>query len=65
MEGHFIAFCKYFDGCSWHIYNDAIVRNISEKEINRGTPYILFYQNQNLYSKKRAFLPIKMIKCAN
>ena len=51
MEGHFIAFCKYFDGCSWHIYNDAIVRNISEKEINRGTPYILFYQNQNLYSK--------------
>ena len=43
MEGHFIAFCKHFDD-SWHLFNDAIVTNVSESDIFRGTPYILFYQ---------------------
>jgi len=43
MEGHFTAFCKHFDD-TWRQYNDAIVRNISDKDIFQGTPYILFYQ---------------------
>jgi hypothetical protein len=47
MEGHFIAFCKHFDG-NWFLFNDSIVSNCSESEIFRGTPYILFYQNRNL-----------------
>jgi ubiquitin C-terminal hydrolase len=47
MEGHFIAFCKHFDG-NWHLFNDSIVSNVNEKDIFRGTPYILFYQNRNL-----------------
>ena len=47
MEGHFIAFCKHFDD-NWYLFNDAIVSNISEKDIFRGTPYILFYQNKGL-----------------
>ena len=51
MDGHFIAYCRDPLTEIWHKYNDAIVRNISEKEINRGTPYILFYQNPNLSSK--------------
>ena len=46
MEGHFTAFCKHFDD-TWRQYNDAIVRNISDKAIFQGTPYILFYQEDN------------------
>ena len=46
MEGHFTAFCKHFD-YTWRQYNDAIVRNISDKDIFKGTPYILFYQEDN------------------
>jgi ubiquitin C-terminal hydrolase len=46
MEGHFTAFCKHFDN-TWRQYNDAIVRNISDKDIFKGTPYILFYQQDN------------------
>ena len=45
MEGHFIAFCKHFDG-NWFLFNDSIVKNVSEQDIFRGTPYILFYQNR-------------------
>jgi len=47
MEGHFIAFCKHFSG-NWILFNDAIVTNVSENDIFRGTPYILFYQNRYL-----------------
>ena len=43
IEGHFTAFCKHFDD-TWRQYNDAIARNISDKDIFQGTPYILFYQ---------------------
>ena len=46
MEGHFIAYCKHFDG-NWYLFNDSIV---TQKEINgvyNGTPYILFYKNKN------------------
>ena len=47
MEGHFIAFCKHFDG-NWCLFNDSIVKNVSKDDIFRGTPYILFYQDSNL-----------------
>lgn len=45
MEGHFIAYCKHFDD-NWYIFNDAIVRPV--ENIFNGTPYILFYQNENI-----------------
>ena len=48
MEGHFIAFCKHFD-FNWYLFNDRIVTQVSQKEIFKGTPYILFYQNINYY----------------
>jgi ubiquitin C-terminal hydrolase len=47
MEGHFIAICKHFDD-NWYLFNDARVIQINEKDIYKGTPYILFYQNKNL-----------------
>ena len=47
MEGHFIAMCKHFDG-NWYLFNDARVVQINEKDIYKGTPYILFYQNKNI-----------------
>ena len=46
MEGHFIAYCKHFDG-NWYLFNDGIV---TQKDINgvyNGTPYILFYKNKD------------------
>ena len=46
MEGHFIAFCKHFD-MNWRLFNDGIVNQVSQNDIFRGTPYILFYQNIN------------------
>ena len=44
LEGHFIAYCKHFDG-SWYIFNDSIVKQIGEKKDFKGIPYILFYKN--------------------
>ena len=47
MEGHFIAFCKHFND-TWHLFNDGFVNSVSQNDIYRGTPYILFYQNKDL-----------------
>ena len=47
MEGHFIAFCRHFDD-TWYLFNDGFVNSVSQNDIYRGTPYILFYQNKNL-----------------
>ena len=47
MEGHFIAYCKHFDD-NWYLFNDGIVSTVSENDIYKGTPYILFYQNKNI-----------------
>ena len=44
LEGHFIAYCKHFDGC-WYIFNDSIVKQIDENKDFKGIPYILFYKN--------------------
>jgi len=44
MGGHFIAYCKHFDGC-WYIFNDSTVRQINEDDDFKGIPYILFYKN--------------------
>ena len=47
MEGHFIAYCKHFDE-TWYLFNDSIVNKIGEEDIKIGTPYILFYQNEEI-----------------
>ena len=51
MQGHFIAFCRSpIDGL-WYKYNDSIVELIGNffNDIHEfGTPYILFYERQNL-----------------
>ena len=46
MEGHFIAYCKHFDG-SWYLFNDSIVKQVSGDGMYSGIPYILFYKNKN------------------
>jgi len=47
MEGHFIAYCKHFDE-TWYLFNDSIVNKVGEEDIKIGTPYILFYQNEEI-----------------
>ena len=47
MEGHFIAYCKHFDD-NWYLFNDGIVKGVSQNDIYKGTPYILFYQNKDI-----------------
>jgi ubiquitin C-terminal hydrolase len=47
MEGHFIAYCKHFDE-TWYLFNDSIVNKVGEEDIKNGTPYILFYQNEEI-----------------
>lgn len=46
MNGHFIAYCKHFDG-RWYSFNDSSVTSSNPHSI-KGTPYILFYQFADL-----------------
>ena len=46
MEGHFIAYCKHFDG-NWYLFNDSIVKPVAGDGMYSGIPYILFYKNKN------------------
>ena len=46
MEGHFIAYCKHFDG-GWYLFNDGIVTQDEGNGVYNGIPYILFYKNKN------------------
>ena len=48
MSGHFIADCKHFDN-KWYCFNDGIVNGPSGRYSKKGTPYILFYQD-DIYS---------------
>jgi ubiquitin C-terminal hydrolase len=52
INNNFVAICKHFD-VNWYLFNDAKVTQIREKDIHKGTPYILFYQNKNLKIKYR------------
>ena len=45
MSGHFIADCRHFDG-KWYTFNDSIVTGPNFKYSKKGTPYILFYENE-------------------
>ena len=46
MNGHFLAFCKHFDG-KWYCFNDGMVSKLgSMNDIYSGIPYILFYQKE-------------------
>ena len=51
MSGHFIAFCKSPIDNKWYKFNDSIVELIGNfyNDVHEfGTPYILFYERQNL-----------------
>ena len=45
MSGHFIADCRHFDG-KWYTFNDSMVSSPNYKYSKKGTPYILFYENE-------------------
>ena len=47
MSGHFIADCKHFDG-KWYSFSDSSVIGPSYSYSLKGTPYILFYQNNEI-----------------
>ncbi len=50
-NAHFVASCKSPVDNYWYRYNDSIVsriENIQNEIIDFGTPYILFYERQNL-----------------
>ena len=50
-NAHFIASCKSPIDNKWYRYNDAIVSpitNIQKEVIEFGTPYILFYEKNNI-----------------
>jgi ubiquitin C-terminal hydrolase len=47
-SGHFIGICKSIIDQQWYIFNDQIVSKSSFNDaVNKGTPYILFYQGIN------------------
>ena len=50
MDGHFIAYCKHFDG-NWYLFNDAKATPVNDDGMYKGIPYILFYQNSELSPK--------------
>ena len=47
MGGHFIAFCKSFKDGIWRCYNDSVVTECQNDYLQKGTPYILFYEKEN------------------
>ena len=52
-NAHFIASCKSPIDDKWYRYNDAIVSkvtNVQKEVIEFGTPYILFYQKNELFT---------------
>ena len=52
-NAHFVASCKSPIDNKWYRYNDAMVNpitNIQKEVIEFGTPYILFYQKNNINS---------------
>ena len=49
MSGHFMAYCRMDKESKWFCYNDAFVSECKEdfdEIIKRGTPYILFYHQE-------------------
>ena len=48
MGGHFIAFCEHNIDKKWRCYNDSIVTECKDDYLQKGTPYILFYEKENI-----------------
>jgi len=48
MGGHFIAFCKHSMDGKWRCYNDSIVTECNNDYLQKGIPYILFYQKNSM-----------------
>ena len=49
MGCHFIAFCKHNIDGKWRYYNDSIVNECQNDFLQKGTPYILFYQKEEIF----------------
>ena len=72
MEDHFIAFCKHNIDGKWRCFNDSIVTESPNDYLQRGTPYILFYQKekfdnslQNNQGKNNGIMNINQININN
>ena len=42
--GHYIAYCRNKLTGMWYNFNDSFVRQCDKSEINRGSPYLLVYE---------------------
>jgi ubiquitin C-terminal hydrolase len=42
--GHYVAFCRHREEKVWYEFNDSIVSKCSQKDIYRGSPYLLLYE---------------------
>jgi len=48
MKENYIAFCKHFMDGKWRCYNDSIVTECNNDYLQKGIPYILFYQKNSM-----------------
>ena len=44
-SGHYTALCQNIDN-KWYQYNDSIVNEIDENEINTAEAYVLFFRRK-------------------
>ena len=68
MGGHFIAFCKHNIDGKWRCYNDSIVTECQNDYLQKGTPYILFYQKEeidNSFNKNQMIMNNQFNNCNN
>ena len=42
--GHYVAFCRHREEKVWYEFNDSIVSKCNQKDIYRGSPYLLLYE---------------------
>ena len=54
MGGHFIAFCRHNKDRKWRCYNDSVVTECKDDYLQKGTPYILFYEKKSKKNVKNS-----------
>ena len=42
--GHYVAFCKNTENNTWYEFNDSFCSECNQREIYRGSPYLLLYE---------------------
>ena len=42
--GHYVAFCKNKENDTWYEFNDSFCSECNQREIYRGSPYLLLYE---------------------